>query len=228
MFDGPMSYATDEDVALRASADFGLICPRDQKIASGDDGQFSPEDRWTLVSPSVDFGSFGLGPGHVVLVTTAADFKSAEETFAVDRVAANSVTLRRKGQAAGFGQPPAPAGGQAQARFAALTLGPQIASVSDELNRRYGIDDLISGRRQCDLFDPREVREAAVLMVLYRQYLELSRGQEGRGDSFASKSQTYKQELDELLARTVVRWMTLPKAGAGGRPAGRFGTRLSR
>src|SRR5947199_54246 len=48
-------YATDEDIVLRASADFALLCPRDQKLASGTDGTFMPDDRWTLHSTAVDF-----------------------------------------------------------------------------------------------------------------------------------------------------------------------------
>ena len=34
----PHVYATDEDIALRASADFAILCPKDQCLAYGNDG----------------------------------------------------------------------------------------------------------------------------------------------------------------------------------------------
>ncbi|MGE3821817.1 MAG: hypothetical protein AB7I30_20580, partial [Isosphaeraceae bacterium] len=140
---GPSLYATDEDIAIRASADFALLCPRDQKLASGNDGLFTPQDRWELISPSVDFQSAGLKPGHVVLLTQPIGiFNTPGETFAVDRVTANTVTLRRKGQAPGLGQPAGAPGGLSQVEVRVATLEPQIASVGDELDRRSGIDDL--------------------------------------------------------------------------------------
>ena len=49
------AYATDEDIVLRAPADFGRLCPADQKIAAGSDGAFSPGARWTLTCPSAAF-----------------------------------------------------------------------------------------------------------------------------------------------------------------------------
>src|SRR3954467_9712135 len=36
------AYATDEDIALRASADYSILCPRDQKLGWGNDGVFYP------------------------------------------------------------------------------------------------------------------------------------------------------------------------------------------
>jgi hypothetical protein len=226
---GPTYYATDEDIALRASADFAILCPKDQKLAWGNDGAFSPANRWLLSSPSVDFQANGLMPGHVCqLAQPTAVFKPPGESYVVDTVAPGSVTLRRKGEATGVGQPPAPSGGLAQVEFAVTTLGPQIARASYELNRRYGIDDLVAGRRSSDLFDPQEVREATVLTVLYRQYLDMSRGQEGRGDTFAAKAQIFRQELDDLLARTVVHWLSVPGNVGAAPPTSRFGTRLSR
>lgn len=226
---GPTLYATDEDVALRSSADYTILCPKDQKLAWGNDGVFPAADRWLLASPSVDFLANGLKPGHVVQLTQpAAAFKAPGECYAVEAVASGSVSLRRKGQTAGVGQPPGPVGGLSLVEFAVTTLGPQIARASYELNRRYGIDDLVAGRRPCDLFDPREVREATVLTVLYRQCLDMSRGQEGRGDTFAAKAQVFKEELDDLLARTVVHWLPAPGDGGQNPPTSRFGTRLSR
>ena len=49
-------YATDEDVALRAPADFPLLCPPGQVQAAGTDGCFQAGDRWTLTSAAVPSG----------------------------------------------------------------------------------------------------------------------------------------------------------------------------
>jgi hypothetical protein len=222
-------YATDEDVALRASADFAILCPRDQCLAYGNDGGFEPGDPWTLRSPSVDFQANGLAPGHLVRLTQpVSQYKPPGEAFAVVAVAPNAVTLRRKGQPVGVGQTAGTAGGLAGVEFTATTLGPQIARASYDLNRRYGIDDLIAGRRPCDLFDPQEVREATVLTVLYRQYLEMSRGSAEQSDTLSSKARIYKQELDDILARAVVHWLSGPGGSSPTEATTRFSTRISR
>jgi hypothetical protein len=229
MNSGPTPYATDEDIAIRASSDYSILVPKDQKIAWGTDGQFKPGCRWDLSSAAVDFFACGLLPGHVVNLTQPVSaFRPPGEFLVVAQIGAGTVKLRRKGQAEGGGQPPAPPAGLSQVEFSVATFAPQIACASYDLNRRYGIDDLVAGRRTSDLFDPREVREAAVLTVLYRQYTDLCRGPEQYGDSFAAKAHLYKQELDYLLARTVVHWLPAPGGGPSGGPTSRFGTRLSR
>lgn len=224
-----MLYATDEDIAVRASADYPLLCPRDQKLSWGIDGHFSPGDPWTLGSASVDFTSAGVALGHTVLLTQpAALFRPPGELFAVEGVGPAGLRLRRKGHAAGVGFPPGPAAGVSQVEFAVNTLGPQIALACDELNRRYGIDDLISGRRSGDLFDPGEVREAVILTVLCRQYQDMSRPSTTGEDLFAVKARVYRQELDALLARTVVHWSPAAGGPGSGSTSNRFGTRVSR
>jgi hypothetical protein len=226
---GTTLYATDEDVSLRATADFALLCPKDQKLAWGNDGQFSADAPWVLTSPSVNFQAYGVAPGNVVQLTQPVPyFRPPGELYAVVAAAPNSVTLRRRGQSAGVGLPPGPAAGLAQAEFTVTTLGPQIALASYELNRRFGIDDLIAGRRPCDLFDRDEVREATVLTVLYRQYMDMCRSGATGGDALAYKAHMYKQELDDLLARTVVHWLPAPGDTAIAPPTSRFSTRVSR
>src|SRR5262249_4307098 len=159
-------YATDEDIAIRSYADFIILCPRDQRLAWGNDGQFSTMTPWVLTSAAVDFQAYGVSPGHLVLLTQpASSFKPPGELFAVAGVAPNAVARRGGGRAAGVGLPPGPPAGFSQADFSVTTRGPQVARASYALNRRFGIDDLIAGRRPCDLFDPNEVREAAVLTV---------------------------------------------------------------
>lgn len=222
-------YATDEDIALRASADYPLLCPRDQKLAWGNDGIFLLSDPWTLTSASVDFVSNGLAPRQVVQLTKPTTvFRPPGELLVIDSVMSGGLVLRRKGQAPGVGQPPGWPNGQNGVEFAAHTLGPQIALASYDLNRRYGIDDFVVGRRSSDLYDPQEVREATVLTVLHRQYLDVSKAAEGEFDIFATKARAVKQELDELLARVVVHWKPASPAGLATAPTTRLSTRISR
>ena len=226
-----IAFATDEDIALRASSDFLALCPRDQTLASGGDGVFSPDDRWTLVSPSVDFAGAGLRPGQVVeLSRPSAAFGPGGESFAIQAVTPIGVVLRRKGQAPGIGRPPAPLAGLAGVLFAVRTLGPQIERAGDDLGRRLGIDDQVSGRRRIDLCDPTEIREAVVLTVLYRQFLDQSLqfvGPEGRPDDrYAAKAKLIKAELDDHLAGLAIRWATAP--GGAGFEAVRLAMRVGR
>ncbi len=222
-------YATDEDIALRASADFAILCPRDQKLASGVDGLFDSSDRWTLRSPSVDFASQGLMPGHVVqLLGPSAIFRPPGESLIVVHCDGFGVTLRRRGQSVGSGQPPAPVGGFLGVEFAITTLAPQIEQASFEIDRRLGISDFHAGRQASDLMDPRELRELVVLTVLHRQYMDMSRGAGGASqDALAVKAQLIKIELDELLARTAIHWRTVVE-GIGDEPTTRFCSRISR
>lgn len=219
----PTGYATDEDVALRASKDFALLCPRDQKLAAGTDGAFVASDRWTLRSSTVDFAGQGLAAGQIVLLSRpASHFSAPGEAFVVVSTAPQSVLLRRKGQPQGIGQPPGPAVGLSGIEFAACTFSPQIERASADLDRRFGIDALLDGRRPADLYDRREIRDAVVLTVLHQQYLDASREAGNDGDVFAEKARRIKGELDELLARAVVRW------SPAGIPTTRFSTRISR
>lgn len=229
-------YATDEDIALRASADFSALCPRDQLLACGSDGVFTASDLWTLTSTSVDFAAFGLTPGQLVRLTKpSACFGANGELFAIQTVATGSITLRRKGQPSGIGQPPSPQGGLSNVEFVVRSLGPQIALASYDLDRRFGIDDAIAGRRSVDLYDPHQLREAVVLTVLYKQYLDQSRQFAGRivdpsempGDVYAAKARIAKAELDDLLDRLALKWNEADVA-ARAIATTRFSTRISR
>jgi len=227
-----IAYATDEDIALRASADFSALCPRDQVLASGSDGLFVAADPWTLTSASVNFAAFGLAPGQVARLTRpTSSFGAGGELFTIQAVAPGAITLRRKGQAAGVGQPPAPPSGLAGVEFAVRTLGPQIGLATYDLNRRFGIDDRVAGRRTGDLADPRQLREAVVLTVLTQQYLDQSRQFSGRSDSpddwYAAKARITGAELDDLLDRIALRWDEADVA-ARAIATTRFSMRLSR
>ena len=225
-------YATDEDIALRASTDFSALCPRDQLLASGTDGAFLASDPWTLRSTTVNFQAFGLAPGQVVRLTKpTTSFGAGGEHFAILSVSTGAITLRRKGQLPGLGQPPSSSGGLLNVEFAVRTLRPQIELACYDLDRRFGIDGAIAGRRSADLRDPRQLREAVVLTVLYKQYLDQSRQFAGASnapdDVYAAKSRIAKAELDELLDRIALQWNEADVA-PGAIATTRFSTRLSR
>jgi hypothetical protein len=224
-------YATDEDIAIRAAADFPILCPKDQKLAYGTDGGFGPTDPWTLTSDSVNFSACGLIPGQVVQLTKPVSlFKPPGELLVIDSISTttNGITLRRKGQASGVGQPPGGPSVTVGVEFLIATLGPQIERASYDLNRRYGIDALIAGRQPSALYDPQEVNDVTVLTVLQWQYLAMSREAGEYRDTLAAKAHQVKEELGELLARVVVHWNPAGPAGTMDSLTTRFSTRLVR
>jgi len=220
-------YATDEDIAIRASADYALLWPKDQKIAAGTDGVFLGSDPWTLTSATVDFQAQGTTPGQLVqLEKQGSGLRPGGEGFVVVRVSPGTATLRRRGQLSGVGQPPSTPTGLAGVEFAIVTFGPQIALASDDLNRRFGITTgAYIGRNEADLADPCELRDVAVLIVLFRQYLDMSRELSSPTDTFAAKAQLIKTELDDRLDRLTLHWN---RYLADGGTTTRFNTRMSR
>jgi hypothetical protein len=222
-------YATDEDIALRASADFTILCPRDQKLAYGSDGIFDPSDRWTMRSSSVDFTAQGVLPGQLVqLLGPVTTFRPPGDSLIVSAVNGHYVTLRRRGQIAGSGQPPAPTNGMLGVEFLIATLAPQIQAASVDVNNRVGVNVAIPGRTALDLLDPSELCEAVVLTVLQRQYRDMSREMGNTStDVLAAKAQIVKSELDDLLARTIVHWKA-SSASVGDTSSMAFAARISR
>jgi len=225
------TYATDEEIALRAPADFLALCPKDQTLAFGTDGILLLTDPWTLRSPTINFAAMGLMPGQVVRLSEPSTFGPDGEFFAVDVVGPGGLTLRRKGQASGVGRPPSPTLGLSGVEFVVRTLSPQLDRASYDLNLRFGIDETIAGRRSCDIQDPRVLIDATVLTVLSRQYLDRSRRFSGPsdepGDWYGVKARLAKAELDDLLDRLVIRWHSATNL-AETAPTTRFSTRLSR
>jgi hypothetical protein len=230
-------YCSDEDLALRAGADFGDLVPGDQSYAAGNDGTFSPSDRWTLASASADFAGQGVAAGMVALIALPRRGIVPEtQQLVVASVSGAGATLRRKGFAPGVGQPPAPPEGCDGVQFTVATLRPQILAATYDLNRRYGVDDLVLGRRTSDLYDPTELIQACVLTVLVARYHAVAKAADpetkdgGDAPTLWGKARQYKRELEELLARVALHWIApVIGPGAGDRsPTTRFGMRLSR
>ncbi len=193
--------ATDEDLALRAPADFALLVPAAQRLAVGTDGTLAAADRWMLASATVDFAAQGVGPGHVLLCPTGAD--GPMTLFVVAETVGAAVRLRRLGHGPGVGQPPAPAGGRTGVEFLVGTLAPQIAIAGRELDRLLGGPGVAadSGRR-----------ELVVVTVLARQYRALSHATADPGDPFAARAREFQAERDARLGRL------LTHPDASGRP----------
>ncbi|MFO0951535.1 MAG: hypothetical protein U0835_10355 [Isosphaeraceae bacterium] len=216
-------YCTDEDAARRAPSDYALIVPAHQCLARVSDGVFADGSPWVVTSASTDFQASGVTAGNVAVITGPKPWKSPGELLAVGSVSGHSLTLRRVGFADGTGHPPGK-GGASGVVLSVPTFGPQIAAASYDLDRRYGVEDLIVGRRRSDLFDPAELREATLLTMLVTAYVDASRGtadptlasQGGRPDVWSAKASTLRRELEALLSRVVVHW----------RPAGNDGSIL--
>lgn len=223
----PLMYCTDEDIAIRAPGDFRILCPKDQLLAQGADGVFAPGARWVMSSASVDFGAQGVKRGHVAVLTKpTSSFPEPGSILAVESVAGQAVTLRRRGMNAGIGQPPAPAAGLSGVEFWFLTFAAQIGNASFELNQRYGVDDLVVGRRTSDLWDPQELVDVCVLKVLVDQYSAMARDAgNGSNDHLWTKYRATKDELDETLRRVEVTWKLQPP---GADRTGLFRTRIQR
>lgn len=223
------AYATDEDVSIRCRADFELLCSREY-MAQGTDGTFAaaPASPWTLTSASNDFVGQGVDSGNVlILKEPVVAFGTIGAFYVVDHLDdLGGAVLRKIGQAAGLGYPPAGVVGLANVKFIVPTLKAQIEAASYDINRRYGISDLITGRRPSDLFDIREVREVTVLDVLYRRYLDLARQAEvGGNDVYYAKSRTYNNELSDLLSRVTIHWTN---SSTPSQQTTRFNTRIER
>jgi hypothetical protein len=231
--------ATDEDVLLRASADFPELCPKGQKLAEGVDGAFAVAAPWALTSATTLFAAQGVVSGMVVELEYPPLNQQGSRSFSGKELVAVAsaddsagLTLRRPGHAPGVGKPLAPSAGLANVKFAVPTLAPQLIRATYDIERRFGIDDAVAGRRFADLYDPVELRDAVVLTALAKQYRAMARqAGEGKGDDFWAKAKEAQAELDDVLARLSVHWAGLtstPGAGGDGRPSNRFGTRLSR
>jgi hypothetical protein len=220
-------FCSTEDIAVRASGDFIKLVPADQVKAAGADGVILAALPWVLTSASVPFGDLAVTPGDVIALwgarTTPAALRFGESVtptiFAVEAVAGNALTLRRKGMALGQGQPAALADVAAVA-FRVLSLFPQIERASYELDQRFVIDPAVPRRTPADLYDPRQLRDATVLDVLARLYVDQARQPD---DIYMKKAQAYRAEFDDLIGGMVLRWRTAVPPTAGP-----FGARLSR
>lgn len=192
-------YCTDEDVAILVPKDYFDLAPKHQTFASGSDGVFQAGSPWVLTSASNSFSARGVSAGCVVYLSKpVASFPPGGDLLAVDSVSGNSATLRRLGVGAGLGKPPAPSAGLSGVQFDVWSFRAQIDRISYDLNQRLEIDANVSGRAPTDLYDARELRGLAALMVARGAYL----------DSMNERTTTYERKLANL-ADKIERHLTL-------------------
>jgi hypothetical protein len=217
-------YATDEDILVRAGADFITLCPAWQQMAAGTDGYFTAGTPWVFNSVSVNFQNNSVSPNQVLWITgpKSAFPGTVGQLLAIDTVNGSSLTLRRPYKDLNIGQPPGPAAGLSGISFLINTLDPQTANASFDIKRRFGIDENIPGRTSSWVYDLEDVRMATVLTVLRERYMQETRSD--RGD-FARKAKQMDVELQLILDRVQVRWGPL---GNSAEPATLFSCKISR
>ena len=214
-------FCTDEDVAIRAGEDFGKVCPRSQRLAYGSDGAALAASPWVLTSTAVNFGSQGVQPGVVLLLTKASAFAPAGELFVVASVAGSSVTLRRPGLASGVGQP-ITLTDLSSVAFDCRTFAPQIDNATYQARKFFGIDPNVLGVKPSDLYDPRELQQYTVLNALLQAYTAAEKTAQ---TDFTLKIQSFQAELDRLMSMLTIRWGT---AGNGKPTISIFSARMRR
>lgn len=240
MPDNATTYCNDEDVAIRAGADFAALVPVDISIAAGNDGAFDGADLWTLTSASVaSFATQGVAAGMVAVLALPRQGMASPDPqlLVVDSVATSGITLRLKGQPAGIGQPPSPPGGQSGIEFTVATLATEIDRATTDINHRFSIDAGVPGRAPSDIKRTTGLRDLCVLTVLWKRYLAIAqRGNPdatnvadpaaARAASYWAKAKMIRQELDDLLGRTAIEWTGV--YGVPGPSGSRFGMRIGR
>jgi hypothetical protein len=216
-------YATDEDIAVRAGADFFTLAPAWQQMAAGTDGAIAPGSPWVLTSLSVDFQANSVAPNQVVQLTAPkSQYPGRGQLLAIDSVSGSSLTLRRLHKDLNIGQPPGPLAGLTGISFTINTLDPQTEEASFAIKRRFGIDELIASRMSSWIYDLRDLRTATVLTVLYDRYTAESRSDSG---DFARKIELIGSQLAEVLDRVQVRWGPF---GNSAEPSTVFSCKISR
>jgi hypothetical protein len=218
-------YCTDEDILVRASGDYINLVPNWQCMAIGTDGVFAPGAPWTLTSPTVNFGTNGVKPCHVIaLKGPRTQYPGSGDMLAIDSVSTDGfgITLRRPHKDLYVGQQPCPPAGITGVSFAILTFDPQSEEASFAIKRSYAIAEDMPYRSSAWIYDLRDLRILAVLKVLYDRYTSELRSDKG---DWLRKISLIKTQLDEVAGRVEVRWGPY---GNSQEPTTIFSTRLSR
>ena len=198
-------YCSDEDLAIAAPGDFSQLIPVAQVIAKGADGIFAASSGggWTLTSATNNFTSQGVLSGNVLQIRGPQSSFPSTDILGIASSSGTAVTLRRPGMPAGLGQPPGPAAGVTGVQFLVGTLYPQIERASYDLRKTFDLDDLVPGRQFTDMYDPRELQEACIALVLARQYRDMAR-HVGKMEDFYEKSKNHQADYARIIQRTQV------------------------
>jgi hypothetical protein len=222
-------YASDEDIFIICTGDFGIIAPPSQQLAFGNDGYFNVDDQWRLNSPSNNFQAQGVRAQNIIwLQGPSKNYPGSGIFMAVDSAAGTSIVLRRPMQPLNMGMPPSPAAGLTGVTFSIQTLYPQIEEASYQLKHvKFMIDEAIGYRSSFWMYqgveDPyRVLRRLCVLQVLVDRYTTEVR--EERGD-FELKLRNYANQFKDLRAQVQVKWGPM---GNSAEPMDIFSTKVSR
>ncbi|CAB4130864.1 hypothetical protein UFOVP124_38 [uncultured Caudovirales phage] len=198
-------YCTDEDLCIAAPGDFGQLIPLAQTVAKGTDGVFaaSSNGSWTLISASCNFAGQSVSAGAILQIRGPQSAYPATDFLAVDSVTGSLVTLRRPGLPTGMGNPPGPAAGVNAVQFMIGTLYPQIERASYDIRKTFDLDDAVPGRKFDDMYDPRELQEACIALVLARQYRDMAR-HVGKMEDFYEKSKNHQADYTRIIQRTQI------------------------
>lgn len=222
-------FCTDENIALRCQDDFAHLAPEGNRLAYGTDGVLSDDAPWVLESASTDFGSLGVGPGHVVLIQTQSaqrygPMSPSGDILAVVSASGSSLTTRRVGMDAGSGYPPCPPGGISGLRFVVKTLAPQIEEASYEITQKYAMFSWLDERTPSDLTEIRQLRKLCVEMVLRDRYFDMAK-QNDANDLWLMKGRAFAALAADTVRQIDLRWG--PK-GETQEPTSAFFGRISR
>lgn len=221
-------YCTDEDVAVLAPEDFASLAPRSVRLASGTDGTFDTDDRWTLLSETNYFATQGCAANHVCLLGPSPRSSFGKVlggvAFAVNAATDGGLQLRHLGKPLGKGVPPAPSAGLTGVEFAVPTFAGAIDDASREANRRFGIDPDAPGKTPSDLKPSClvDLRLWTALTVLQWGYVQANKADDS---DFKLKLALVTEKLGKVSARLQMLWGTDGKRSA---PTGPFSGRAVR
>jgi hypothetical protein len=196
-------YCSDEDLCIAAPGDFGQLIPLAQTVAKAVDGVFlaSATGSWVLNSASCNFIIQAVAAGTVLQIRGPQGVFASTDMLVVVSVDANALTLRRVGLPVGMGNPPGPAAGVTGVQFIIGTMYPQIERASYDLRKTFDLDDQVPGRQFTDMYDPRELQEACIALVLSRQYRDMAR-HVGKMEDFYEKSKNHQADYTRIVQRT--------------------------
>jgi hypothetical protein len=206
--DAPVTelYCDDDDLLRAAPQDFVRLIPGYQAVARGEDGHVPDGFPLRVASASVDFVASGV---RADMVATLRESKgqNAADVLVVDDVAVGYLDLRRPGMAAGEGAPIGTAGVTTGLAFRVLTATAQIRRATDQLNLDYGLDATIDGKMYSDVYNPNDLREAAVAMVLYSLYSEMApQANTPNAQGWWAKAGEWKKRMEFIAGRSLLRW----------------------
>ncbi len=196
-------YCSDEDLCVAAPGDYGQLVPLSQTLARAADGMFAAAagGSWVLTSASTNFSVQCVALGSIFQIRGPQTAYPSTDLLAVTAANNSSITLRRPGMPSGMGNPPGPAAGLGGVQFLVGTLYPQIERASYDLRKTFDLDDLVPGRQYSDMYDPRELQEACIALVLARQYRDMAR-HVGKMEDFYEKSKNHQADFLRIVQRT--------------------------